>query len=154
MLEDPGERVNLAGSSTQSNETASLVASFVQLVFGGAPRTSTARFADLRRRAPPDEGVDDVVLTPHYRPEDGLERAQQLQDYFEGFAVDVADAGIGVRVHLGAKASSLPTLSIVPRLLPPPGRYIAVLVPSGSCSSLSVASTSPTTRMNASFSLM
>lgn len=53
--------------------------------------------------APADEGVDDVVLTPHYRPEDGPERAQQLQDYFEGFAVDVADAGIGVRVHLGAE---------------------------------------------------
>ena len=44
-----------------------------------------------------------MVLTLHYRPEDGLERAQQLQDYFEGFAVDVADAGIGVRVHLGAE---------------------------------------------------
>ena len=44
-----------------------------------------------------------MVLTPHYRPEDGPERAQQLQDYFEGFAVDVADAGIGVRVHLGAE---------------------------------------------------
>ena len=63
---------------------------------------SVAMGLDMLRRAA-DEGVDDVVLTPHYRPEDGPERAQQLQDYFEGFAVDVADAGIGVRVHLGAE---------------------------------------------------
>ena len=63
---------------------------------------SVAMGLDMLRRAA-DEGVDDVVLTPHYRPEDGPDRAQQLQDYFEGFAVDVADAGIGVRVHLGAE---------------------------------------------------
>jgi len=67
-----------------------------------AGAASVAMGHDMLRRAA-DEGVDDVVLTPHYRPEDGPERAQQLQDYFEGFAVDVADAGIGVRVHLAAE---------------------------------------------------
>ena len=48
-----------------------------------------------------DEGVDEVVLTPHYRPEDGPERARKLEKCFDDFAV--ADAGIGVRVSLGAE---------------------------------------------------
>ena len=50
-----------------------------------------------------DEGVDEVVLTPHYRPADGSERARKLEKCFDDFAVAVAVAGIGVRVSLGAE---------------------------------------------------
>jgi protein-tyrosine phosphatase len=64
--------------------------------------TSVDMGLDMLRRAA-EEGVDDVVLTPHFRADDGAQRSQQLQDCFAQFADAVDSAGIGVRVHLGAE---------------------------------------------------
>jgi tyrosine-protein phosphatase YwqE len=63
---------------------------------------SFAMGLDMLRRAA-DEGVDDVVLTPHFRSDDGPERGQVLQERFAEFAAVVADAGVEVTVHLGAE---------------------------------------------------
>lgn len=57
---------------------------------------------DMLRRAV-DEGVTDVVLTPHYRPDDDTQRSSQLQHRYDEFAATVADADIGVSLHLGAE---------------------------------------------------
>lgn len=57
---------------------------------------------DMLRRAR-DDGVDEVVLTPHFRPDDGQERARQLAAGYGEFAAAAAAAGVGVRVHLGAE---------------------------------------------------
>lgn len=48
-----------------------------------------------------DEGVDDVVLTPHYGPDAGADRAELLQAEYTTF-VEQASA-IDVRLHLGAE---------------------------------------------------
>lgn len=63
---------------------------------------SFAMGLDMLRRAA-DEGVDDVVLTPHFRSDDGPERSQVLQQRFAEFAAAVADEGVEVTVHLGAE---------------------------------------------------
>jgi protein-tyrosine phosphatase len=57
---------------------------------------------DMLRQAAA-EGVDDVVLTPHYRSDDGPERGQMLQQRFAEFAAAVAAAGIDLTLHLGAE---------------------------------------------------
>ena len=57
---------------------------------------------DMLRRAR-DDGVDEGVLTPHFRPDDGQERARQLAAGYGEFAAAAAAAGVGVRIHLGAE---------------------------------------------------
>lgn len=89
---------------------------------------------DMLRRAN-DEGVGDLVLTPHYRPEDGPERARQLQDHFDGFAAVAAESGIGVRVHLGAELGFRFGLAQLARSTPVArlagGPYVLVDLPPG-----------------------
>lgn len=57
---------------------------------------------EMLRRAR-GEGVRDVVLTPHFRPDDGLARAGQIQQRFAEFADAAAAADLGLRLHLGAE---------------------------------------------------
>lgn len=49
------------------------------------------------------EGVEEVVLTPHFRADDGLDRASLLETRHAEFAAAAAAAGVGVKVHLGAE---------------------------------------------------
>lgn len=57
---------------------------------------------DMLRRAR-EEGVDEIVLTPHFRPDDGPERMRLLEARFGEFAEAVDSARIGVKVHLGTE---------------------------------------------------
>ncbi len=63
---------------------------------------SLATGLDMLRRAV-DEGVGDVILTPHYRADDGPARGEILRQRFAEFAATVADAGLCVTLHLGAE---------------------------------------------------
>jgi protein-tyrosine phosphatase len=47
--------------------------------------------------------VDEIVLTPHYRSDDGPERGPLFETRFREFADAVVQAGIDVKVHLGSE---------------------------------------------------
>lgn len=89
---------------------------------------------DMLRRAI-DEGVDDVILTPHFRADDGADRAQVLQQRFTEFAEIVGAQGLDVRLHLGAELgfrfglAELAESSVVARLAG--GPYVLVDLPPG-----------------------
>ena len=86
---------------------------------------------------PVDEGVTDVVLTPYYRPDDDTQRSSQLQHRYDEFTATVADADIGVSLHLGAELgfrfglAQLAHATPVARLAG--GCYVLVDLPPGRC---------------------
>lgn len=89
---------------------------------------------DMLRRAV-DEGVADVILTPHYRADDGSDRASVLQQRFVEFAATVDAAGLDIRLHLGAELgfrfglAQLAQSTAVARLAG--GPYVLVDLPPG-----------------------
>ncbi len=95
---------------------------------------SVATGLDMLRRAI-DEGVDDVVLTPHFRPHDDEGRASQLQARFAEFAAAVDAAGLDIQLHLGAELgfrfglAELARSTAVARLAG--GPYVLVDLPPG-----------------------
>lgn len=59
---------------------------------------------EMLRRAQ-DEGVEEVVLTPHFRPDEGDDRVRELAVRHAEFTAAAAAAGVGLRLHLGAEVA-------------------------------------------------
>ena len=82
-----------------------------------------------------DDRIGTVVLTPHFRPEDGPEQAALHEQRFTELRTAVSTAGLPIEIHLGAEigfrfkmaaAASLPACRISSA-----GRYVLVDLPHG-----------------------
>ncbi len=97
----------------------------------GAPDTDTS-VAMLRSAA--EEGLRQVVLTPHYQAHHEPDRLRLLEQAFADLASDVAAAGLPIHLHLGVEIGfrfGLEEVAMDPTARLAGGSYVLVDLPPG-----------------------
>ena len=81
-----------------------------------------------------EEGIEAAVLTPHFKPEDGQEKAELHQECFAQLQEAVSQAGLPVQLFLGAEIGfrfGLAEAARLPGIALAGGSYVLVDLPSG-----------------------